>query len=44
MASRRAYTIGKLRSILSAAILGVATFGILTTYRGLLFFVTFYSM
>lgn len=41
---RRAYDLGKLRAIASAPLLGYGMYLILQAYRGLVFFVTYYSM
>ena len=41
---RRAYDLGRLRSIVSAPFLGYGMYMILQAYRGLVFFVTYYSM
>lgn len=43
LAMRRAYGLGRVRAVLTAPVLGLALFAVLQTYRGLLFFVTFYS-
>lgn len=44
LALRRAYSVGRVRSILGAVALGLGFFVILTLYRGLLFWVTFHSV
>ena len=41
---RRAYDLGKLRAIVSAPVLGYGMYAVLQAYRGLVFFVTYYSM
>jgi len=41
---RRAYDLGKPRSVISAPFLGYGMYMILQAYRGLVLFVTYYSM
>jgi hypothetical protein len=44
IALRRAYGLQRLRAIITAPVLGIGVYVVLQSYRGLLFFVTYYSM